>query len=282
MNYIVLDMEWNQPYSKVKKRPHGVELSGEIIQIGAVKLDSKFNTVDTFNTKINPRFYKKINRHITDITGLTTECLSDCPDFKTAYRRFCEFCGDDCCMLTWGSDDIPMLCDNLRAHGMESTVPKWCNLQILFNAQVSHEYRQFSLSDAMEMLNIRRISDEQHDAFGDASNTARLVSRLDMSKGVDRYIGLEFMTGKNMNLPDRQGYKSVREALTDSTNLLPLCPVCDRKMQLTARKCSPSARIIEAVCKKHGDFRFRITVTKEGETYTAHKKVGALKKEIYI
>jgi len=41
MNYIVLDMEWNQPYSKAKKHPRGVELRGDIIQIGAVKLNRR-------------------------------------------------------------------------------------------------------------------------------------------------------------------------------------------------------------------------------------------------
>ena len=38
MNYIVLDMEWNQPYSKYKKHIGSMALRGEIIQIGAVKL----------------------------------------------------------------------------------------------------------------------------------------------------------------------------------------------------------------------------------------------------
>ena len=50
MNYIVFDLEWNQPYSndisfmKRTKMP----LTGEIIQIGAVKLNEKMDIVDHF------------------------------------------------------------------------------------------------------------------------------------------------------------------------------------------------------------------------------------------
>ena len=43
MNYIVLDLEWNSAYHKKQGR-----FVNEIIQIGAVKLDDKFNIIDTF------------------------------------------------------------------------------------------------------------------------------------------------------------------------------------------------------------------------------------------
>ena len=47
MNYIVIDMEWNQPFSKehIKIR-NGVRLVGEIIQLGAVKMDENKNITD--------------------------------------------------------------------------------------------------------------------------------------------------------------------------------------------------------------------------------------------
>lgn len=41
MNYIVLDMEWNQPWpgSPSSKKVLPVSIRGEIIQIGAVRAD---------------------------------------------------------------------------------------------------------------------------------------------------------------------------------------------------------------------------------------------------
>ena len=63
MNYIILDMEWNQPFYKERALLKPVYLRGEIVQIGAVKLDEKFQFVDSFKLSIRPRFYKKMKKH---------------------------------------------------------------------------------------------------------------------------------------------------------------------------------------------------------------------------
>ena len=53
MEYIILDMEWNQPISKSQYIKEPVNLVGEIIQIGAVKLDSNFCVTDIFKCNIS-------------------------------------------------------------------------------------------------------------------------------------------------------------------------------------------------------------------------------------
>lgn len=57
MEYIVLDMEWNQAlnFSEMVKDP--VFLTGEIIQIGAIKLNQTLEVVDSFNERIAPQYY---------------------------------------------------------------------------------------------------------------------------------------------------------------------------------------------------------------------------------
>ena len=50
INYIVLDMEWNQPKSLQNMLVNSMALRGEIIQIGAVKLDENYRLLDTFNS----------------------------------------------------------------------------------------------------------------------------------------------------------------------------------------------------------------------------------------
>ena len=54
MNYVVLDMEWNQAitYADMIKNP--VFLTGEIIQIGAVMLNDEFQAVSSFNGRVIP------------------------------------------------------------------------------------------------------------------------------------------------------------------------------------------------------------------------------------
>ena len=55
MNYIVLDLEFNQafPFKSGKKVEPNPECPFEIIQIGAVKLNERFEQLDSFNCMIS-------------------------------------------------------------------------------------------------------------------------------------------------------------------------------------------------------------------------------------
>lgn len=56
MNYIVFDMEWNQPPAGAKlEYENDCCLSNEIIQIGAVKIGEGKNFEDTFSVNIRPQ-----------------------------------------------------------------------------------------------------------------------------------------------------------------------------------------------------------------------------------
>ena len=57
MNYIVLDLEFNQafPFKSGKKVEPNPECPFEIIQIGAVKLNERFEQLDSFNCMISPQ-----------------------------------------------------------------------------------------------------------------------------------------------------------------------------------------------------------------------------------
>lgn len=77
MKYVIFDLEWNQPYSNdisFMKRT-GLPVSGEIIQIGAIKLDEAFNLEDTFNILVKPQYLKKMHKHVSKLTHITTEDL---------------------------------------------------------------------------------------------------------------------------------------------------------------------------------------------------------------
>ena len=60
MNYIVFDLEWNQA-ADIKTRLKN-ELMIEIIEIGAVKLDSRKNYVDFFHELIKPQIFHEMNQ----------------------------------------------------------------------------------------------------------------------------------------------------------------------------------------------------------------------------
>ena len=59
MNYIVLDLEWNQsPRGKAGKH---AQMPFEIIEIGAVKLDQDRKIVGKFNEVVHPAVYKQLH-----------------------------------------------------------------------------------------------------------------------------------------------------------------------------------------------------------------------------
>ena len=59
MNYIILDLEWNQ--SNTSKEEICKVLPFEIIEIGAIKLDEYRQKTDEFNELIKPQIYHEMH-----------------------------------------------------------------------------------------------------------------------------------------------------------------------------------------------------------------------------
>ncbi len=66
MNYVVVDLEWNQPSDWKNSGDPG--LCFEIIEIGAVLLDENRKQIKEFSRIIKPQVYKKMN-YITIFHG---------------------------------------------------------------------------------------------------------------------------------------------------------------------------------------------------------------------
>ncbi|MDO4556874.1 MAG: 3'-5' exonuclease [Lachnospiraceae bacterium] len=196
MNYIVLDLEWNLPLSKANMIKKPVKLGGEIIQIGAVKMDEALNRIiDEFDVMVQPRFYKKMHKKAQDITLITNEVLRFGIPFEEAINQFREWCGKDHILLTWGDADVPMLENNLNIHGMDYRwIPESFDVQLMFDDEVTMENRNFSLSYAIWKLGIKPFP--AHNALNDAKNTGEIIKRLDAPNWIEeerRYMS------ENMN-----------------------------------------------------------------------------------
>ena len=70
MQFIVLDLEWNQALSGKPYKRDDLTLAGEIIQIGAVKLDDSMHIVDSLRICVAPKYYKKMHWSVKKLTGL--------------------------------------------------------------------------------------------------------------------------------------------------------------------------------------------------------------------
>ena len=117
MNYIVLDMEWNQPWpgSPSSKKVLPVAIRGEIIQIGAVRLTPEGAPADEFQVMITPKVYRHLNRRVSKLTGIKENRLrAEGIGFPEAMEQFREWCGEEPVFLIWGFDDIGILRENLQ------------------------------------------------------------------------------------------------------------------------------------------------------------------------
>lgn len=62
---------------------------GQIIQIGALKIDEKGNEIDRFDKLIKPTI--KIPKKITELTGITNDIVQDAEPMGIVFREFLQF-----------------------------------------------------------------------------------------------------------------------------------------------------------------------------------------------
>ena len=102
MDYIVFDLEWNQcPYGKGQENER---IPFEIIEIGAVKLNSEKQIIDQYQVLIQPRVYKKLHFRTKEILHLEMEELENGVAFYKAIREFLKWCGESYQFCTWGKN----------------------------------------------------------------------------------------------------------------------------------------------------------------------------------
>ena len=274
MNYIVLDMEWNQPWpgSPSAKKVLPVQIRGEIIQIGAVRITEDQQVADEFQTLIKPKYYRRLNRRVSKLTGIKESRLrEEGIPMAEAMRRFRAWCGEDVIFLTWGFDDITILRENLQLYGIaDDWVSQWYNAQMIFNAQTDGSTAQKALKTAMEIFGIEP-SRPAHDALGDAYHTALICARLDLKKGAQNYDDALKSHVNGFHGAELPGcisrkvfydYADKRAALGAMSGAENKCPTCGSQMRGSRWFAQPGRRYMDlATCPEHGKFLIRVRLS---------------------
>lgn len=276
MQYVVLDMEWNQPWpgSPTAKRVLPVAIHGEIIQIGAVHLNEDGTLGDEFQVLIQPKYYRRLNSRVAKLTGIKESRLRrEGLPFVQAIAKFQQWCGEDCVFLTWGFDDIRILQENILLHGLDPQwVARWYNVQMIFNAQTDGSTAQKALKTAMAMFEIEPTR-PAHDALGDAYHTALVCSRLDLKRGMGEY-GASLKSHEDgfhgAQLPGcvsrkvYHGYENKDKAIVAMGGRENLCPQCGATMESKKWYSQPGHRYMTmAKCPTHGEYLIRIRLSEE-------------------
>ncbi len=183
MNYVVIDLEYNQPFlfndgTRTEPVP---ECPFEIIQIGAVKLNREFEIIDKVNIMIKPKLYDKIHPYVRDITGIDEAMLENCIDFTQGYKDFIKFIGKGKNIFcVWGNNDIKELCRNILYYNLsDNFLPKsYINVQSLSSRHFSRPGGMcIGLKNAVELLEIE-TDIPFHNALNDAIYTAMILKRV--------------------------------------------------------------------------------------------------------
>ena len=281
MYYITLDLEWNQAYAQkalAVQRQLSSRLRGEVIQIGAVKLDKNMQPCGSYQIIVKPKYFKKLHRHVSELTGITQDQMDLGTPLPTAEESFRRWCGNDFVFLTWGPDDIPMLKDNLHVHGIDS---KWLDrtydLQIIFNKQTDGSNRQRSLEYAMEYFEIpQRLP--AHDALNDAYFTALVAAKLDVIGGIAAYDSargdhLEESVIGDADAGD-DGYVTIGEMLEDEIVASPICPICKNTLVSQGKPLHSKGQKYTFIfgCEKCGDMILTLKLHRNfNETWRAKR-----------
>ena len=279
MKYIAIDLEWNQSSSSkdTKILEDGKRFTGEIVQIGAVKLDENLNIESVFKTEIKPKIYTKMNVKVSELTGITGEMLTNAPCFDECIPKFLAWCEPQPVFFTWGVDDIRVLRQNCSLNGINSDFCKvWYNLQVFFNMQTDTGSNQKSLQTAIEHFNIEATL-KAHDALNDAYYTAMIAKKLDLERGIQEYPGARSgLCGTDKGKTVFKGVKCRRAALANKEICTPNCPVCDEKFTEIAPfvKANKYKYVSLARCKTHGEFYIKLRIgEKEDGTNNIYRTV---------
>jgi DNA polymerase III epsilon subunit-like protein len=305
MNYIVLDLEWNQEMFETHK------LRFEIIEIGAVKLDDNFQIVSRFSSLIHPNVHKKMNPHIQKITGISYEELENAPSFLEVIREFAEWCGENPFFCTFGNQDLIELQHNLFYYdiqpeelGLPWKFPlKYIDVQRVYSVfhrkYINREEKITSLENALMDLQIK-TEKNFHRALEDAEYTAILMAKMEeKASGIHQ----EHLSLEHLNIPqgkrDEQevylgdmiefitcGYEEKEELLLRKDILNVRCVECRNKCRKKIRWFSDNAKhVCVAVCKTHGylmgNLYFRVNPFSDTQKHYVIRRVWGITEEEY-
>lgn len=275
MEYIVLDLEWNQsPRGKAGER-RGMPF--EIIEIGAVKLDESMTVLSQFDEVIKPAVYRQLHHKTKEILHLEMEELAKARSFKAVAEDFFRWCGDDYMMCTWGSMDLTELQRNLNFFRVKNSMKKpllYYDVQKLFSILYEDGKSRRSLRDAVEYLEIEEDI-PFHRAIDDTLYTVKILQKMDW-EAVKQYVSVDYFRPpekkeEELRLIFASYAKDVsrifagkEELLSDREILSSRCYVCGRSLRKKIRWFSGNGKnyLCLALCPEHGYMKGKLRLKK--------------------
>lgn len=244
MTFVVFDMEWNQPIPYMPSPVDPKILPGEIIEIGAVKVqmnsESDYILSRPFSMVIRPTYYRIMNKQVSKVINKSTDDLKSGLPFEEVYRRFMEWCGEDYILCAWGDSDISILKANLKIHGLSSEInDRFLDIQPLFGRVAENTAQQRSVAYAVDFYRIPK-TDDFHSAERDAWYEARVLKEALIDYFVIRNKDPEnekdcphlrtYISNPNLTTQKKwrsEVFSSEKEAIKMTLKEPMNCPICE-------------------------------------------------------
>ena len=291
MNYIVLDLEWNQG-----QRPRIKEDAPlfEIIEIGALKLDKDFNLVDVYESLVKPQIHKTMHRITADLVHLKMSDLKGGRPFKVVAEEFLEWCGKDPIFCIWGVQDLTEWQKNMEYYNMKplgnGPIPYY-DVQKLYSIYIGDKKKRQALNNVVEAEGMVDEDVSFHRALGDAYYTARVLKHIENKELLKMlsYDTYHIPVDKRRQVYHKfddytkfisRGFAERAEMMADKGVSCMRCVYCDRSLRKQVPWFTPNTGkhyYTVAECRKHGLMKGKIRVrrTKE-EAYYVIKTIKAI------
>lgn len=278
MNYIVLDLEWNQ--SRTADEVAG--LLFEIVEIGAVKLNDRCVMVSEFSRLVRPEVYREMNQITSRLIHLQMRELERGGPFVETAEAFLEWCGkEEYIFCTWGSLDLTELQRNMEYYKMTplSDGPiAFLDVQKLFSLTFEDGKSRRALEYAVDWLKIEKDI-PFHRAFGDAYYTAKILTAIGerhrevfqkvsydvFHPPVNREQEIRIRFDNYVKYISRQ-FPGKAEAFADREVSSSKCYLCHRNLRKKLKWFTPNGRhyYCLAHCDRHGYLKGKIRLHKTG------------------
>ncbi len=230
MNYIIMDLEWNNSYMKSAEK-----FINEIIEIGAVKLDEQLNMVDTYSSLVKPVVSRKLRSRIKNLTHITNEDVRNAQPFSTVINEFAEWAGADSIFMTWGDTDIRTLQTNFKYFLKTNSVDfitQYVDLQRYCQCFINMEnVQQAGLSYAAECLEIDPEKYPHHRALDDSLLSAECFKKVFNREKLNEFIKIcdkDFYARLNFK---PYVIKNKNDPLIDKNLFNCFCDICGGKVE---------------------------------------------------
>lgn len=282
LNYVVLDLEWNQPDSK--SGMVNPDLPFEIVEVGAILLNEDRQIIGEFTQIVKPAVYTEMNRVTGKLIHLHMKELKQGKPFVETMEEFFEWCGEGYIFCTWGTQDLMELQRNMKFHNMPPLALRpfpYLDVQKLFSIAFEDRKIRRSLEYAVDFLQIEQDI-PFHRAFSDAYYTSKVMAEIKDAAVFDNYSYDVFHVPRcredevNVLFHDYAKYISREfedkaEAMQDREVFSTRCYICRRNLRKKIRWFSANSKHLYSVshCDKHGLMKgkIRLKKTENGGVY---------------